>query len=64
MLVNKSKVREIIKTSGKRISKDAWAALDNRVIAIIQTAIKLTGGHKTITDTEVLMAQIGQPPKI
>jgi hypothetical protein len=56
MLVVKSKVAAIVKENGKRMSKEAWAALDSRVLNIINGAIRNVGTFKTIKDTEVLMA--------
>jgi hypothetical protein len=56
MLVVKSKIAEIVKNNGKRMSKEAWTALDARVRVIIEGAIKSTGSFKTIKDTEVLMS--------
>ena len=56
MLVVKSKIQQIVKENKKRMSKDAWVALDLRVSAILTGAIKACGGHSTITDTEVLMS--------
>ena len=56
MLVVKSKVKELIKESGKRMSKEAWSALDTRVRNIVVGAIRSTGGFKTITETEILTA--------
>lgn len=56
-LVVRSKVAQLAKDNGKRMSKDAWIALDNRIVAIITTAAKSCGSFKTITDTEILLAQ-------
>ena len=56
MLVVKSKVASIVKSNGKRMSREAWSALDARVMAIIHGASKMCNGHKTITDMEILMA--------
>jgi hypothetical protein len=53
MLIIKSKVKEIVKMSGKRMSKGAWDALDARVRVIVEGAIKNTGRFTTIKDTEV-----------
>lgn len=55
----KSKVQEIVKASGKRMSKGAWEALDSKILKVVSIAIKLTGHHKTITDTEILLARGG-----
>ena len=56
MLVVKSKVAEIVKSNGKRMSKSAWDALDARVRIIIEGAIRNSGHFTTIKDTEILMA--------
>lgn len=56
MYVVKSKVAELVKTSGKRMSKEAWAALDTRVVNIVQGAIRSLGSFKTIKDMEILTA--------
>lgn len=54
MLIVKSKIMEIVKDSGKRMSKDAWEALDARVRNIVEGAIRSTGSFKTIKSTEIL----------
>jgi hypothetical protein len=56
-LVVRSKVKEIVRDHKKRMSKEAWEALDMRVAALVRTAIRLCGSHKTIRDTEIYMAQ-------
>ena len=56
MLVVKSKIAEIVKGNGKRMSKSAWDALDARVRNIIDGAIRNTGRFTTIKDTEILTA--------
>lgn len=56
MLVVKSKVAEIAKAAGKRMSQQAWEALDTRVRNIMEGAIRNVGSFKTIKDTEILMA--------
>lgn len=54
MLVVKSKVQQIVKASGKRMSKEAWNALDTRVKNIMAGAIRQAGSFKTIKDIEIL----------
>lgn len=56
MLVVKSKIAEIVKGNGKRMSKSAWEALDARVRIIIEGAVRNSGKFTTIKDTEILMA--------
>lgn len=56
MLVVKSKVAQIVKDNNKRMSKEAWTALDTRVRNIVEAAIRSTGGFKTIKETEILIA--------
>jgi len=56
-LVVRSKIKELVRDHKKRMSKEAWEALDARVSALIRTAAKLCGSHKTIRDTEIYMAQ-------
>ena len=56
MLVVKSKIAAIVKENNKRMSKEAWAALDTRVRNIVEGAIRATAGFKTIKDTEILIA--------
>lgn len=53
-LVVKNKVKEIVHAQGKRMSKEAWVALDARIMGIINGAIKQCGTFKTIKDTEIL----------
>jgi hypothetical protein len=55
MLINKSKVADIIHASGKRMSKGAWQALDAKILVLINTAIKRSASFKTITETEIMM---------
>lgn len=57
MIIVKSTVRKIVSDANKRISSKAIEALENKVLNIIKSAIRLTGSHKTITDTEILMSQ-------
>jgi hypothetical protein len=59
MLAVKSKVNALVKSSGKRMSKDAWQALDARIRVIVEGAIKATGSFKTIKETEILMSGRG-----
>jgi len=56
MLVVKSKIAAIVKENGKRMSQQAWEALDARILNIVQGAIRNVGSFKTIKDTEILMA--------
>lgn len=56
MLAVKSKIQRIVKENKKRMSKDAWVALDCRINAIITGAIKNCGSAVTIRDTEILMS--------
>ena len=56
MLIVKSKVAKIVSENGKRMSKQAWEALDARVLNIVHGAIRNVGSFKTIKDTEILMA--------
>jgi len=55
MLVVKSKIAELVKSKGKRMSKDAWIALDNKIIQIINTACRRCNANKTITEIEILL---------
>jgi hypothetical protein len=57
VLIVKSKVRQIVNDANKRISSKAMEALENKVLNIVRSAIRLTGSHKTITATEILMSQ-------
>ena len=55
--VNRSLVKQLAKDCGKRLSKDAIDALDNKVISIVRVAAKMCGGLKTITETEILISK-------
>lgn len=55
----KSKVQSLVKDKGKRMSKEAWEALDGKIVQIIASASKFCGHHKTIRDTEIYMAKGG-----
>ena len=55
----KSKIQKLIKDSNKRMSKEAWVALDSKILRIVEGAIKICGHHKTIRDTEIYMTRGG-----
>lgn len=59
MVLVKSKIKKLVQEHKKRMSKEAWEALDSRVVAIVTGAIKLTGSFKTIKDTEIYMSGRG-----
>jgi hypothetical protein len=56
MLIIRSKVAKLVKIHGKRMSKDAWQALDARVEGIVNRACNMCGSHKTVRETEILLA--------
>lgn len=50
-------VRNKVKAAGKQVGTDALLELEIRVECIIRQAIKLSGGHKRITATEIKYAR-------
>ena len=54
--INKSNVKLLVKEHNKRIGKDGLEALNTRVRNIVEDAVRLTGGFKTIKETEIFTA--------
>lgn len=56
-LINISQVKKIVKEQNKQISKQALESLNNRVLNILESAIRTTGRFTRITETEINVAK-------
>lgn len=53
MLICQSKIRQICKDYGKQISGSTFESLNSKVYALVEMAIKATGGAKRVLPRDV-----------
>jgi len=56
-LINAKQVKQFCHENNKQISKQALESLNGKIISILDSAIRITGIFKRITDTEFNVAK-------
>lgn len=62
MLINQSSVRRFVHSRGKRIDKSGLIIFERAVERTLDRAVQLSGGFKTIRDTEIAYSLIKEGP--